>query len=196
MDPMTLIGIAFLLICVLFIFLLIVVSRINKLHRKVADVNPQDLYPFMEEMRELVMESERVADKLEDAVKQKEEMLEDLSALVDEKLKRFEAIDDIPDTDAGYTPPIRDEEDIYESQHSYNPIPQPPKEPERKPQPKIEIDDLELDDTHTPQTFEQQGISIREQIADMLDIGMEDSEIAKQLGVSVTEIQIVKRMDI
>ncbi len=36
-----------------------------------VDVNPNDLYPFMEELRELVIESERVADKLEDAVTKK-----------------------------------------------------------------------------------------------------------------------------
>jgi uncharacterized protein YoxC len=166
---MTLIGIAFLLICVLFIFLLITISKINSIHKKVTDVSPNDLYPFMEEMRELVIESERVADKLEDAVRQKEEMLEDLAALVDEKLKRLETIQD-------------DE---------------PPKRTIARPVAKEDFDDIEdTYDTYTPQHTQPHpsGVSIREQISDLVLMGLSDNDIATKLNVSITEVQLVKRM--
>jgi ATP/maltotriose-dependent transcriptional regulator MalT len=167
---MTLIGIAFLLICVLFIFMLITISKINSIHKKVTDVSPNDLYPFMEEMRELVIESERVADKLEDAVRQKEEMLEDLAALVDEKLKRLET--------------IQDEE--------------PPKRMIPRPAARPEYDDIDDSyDTYAP-TMQPQpnpsGVSIREQISDLVLMGLSDNDIATKLNVSITEVQLVKRM--
>lgn len=175
MNPMTLLGIAFLLICVLFIFLLIAISKINSLHKKVTDVSPNDLYPFMEEMRELVIESERVADKLEDAVRQKEEMLEDLSALVDEKLKRLETIQDEepPQRPVRRQPVVTEEyddiEDAYEAYETYSPQ---PSQSQSKPS----------------------GVSMREMIADLVEMGLSDNDIAAKLSISVTEVQLVKRM--
>lgn len=167
MDTNTLLGIAFLLICFLFIFLLIAISKINSLHKKVTDVSPKDLYPFMEELRELVIESERVADKLEDSVKQKEEMLEDISAMIEDKLKRLETIEENEPPHATYTP-----------SGSYS----QPDEPIR-PKP-----------IHQPER--SAGVSIRDKIAEMVSLGLSDSDIAAKLGISTTEVQIVKRMDI
>lgn len=160
MDPMTLLGIAFMLICVLFIFLLVAISKINSLHKKVTDVSPKDLYPFMEELRELVIESERVADKLEDAVRKKEEMLEDIAALLDEKLKRLETIQD-------------DEPVIYTPSAQMSVQQQQPKQERRTV-----------------------GGNMRSRIAELVDSGLTDSEIAAKLGISTTEVQLVKRMDI
>ena len=165
MDFSTLLGIAFILICTLFIFLLIAISKINGLHKKVTDVNPNDLYPFMEELRELVIESERVADKLEDAVRQKEELLEDLSALLDDKLKRLETIDDIPEPSITYTP---------SSVASAPPI---------LPEQPIEI-------------RQSPAGNMRSRITDMVQRGHSDIEIAAKLGVSTTEVLIVKQMEI
>ena len=164
MDINTLVGIAFLLICVLFVFMLAAVSKINSLHKKVTDVSPKDLYPFMEEMRELVIESERVADKLEDAVRQKEEMLEDISAMIEDKLKRLETIqDDVP-------------ADTY------------------TPRPQMQTENSEPAQNHKPAN--QAGTSIREKISEMVALGLSDGDIAAKLGISTTEVQIVKRMDI
>jgi len=167
MELNTLVGIAFLLICFLFIFLLIAISKINSLHRKVTDVSPKDLYPFMEELRELVIESERVADKLEDSVKQKEEMLEDISSMIEEKLQRLETIQDDDQPAATYTP--------ARNFHQ-------PDEPVR-PKP-----------LHQPER--SAGLSIRDKITEMVSLGLSDSDIAAKLGISTTEVQIVKRMDI
>lgn len=161
MDPMTLLGIAFMLICVLFVLLLIAITKINSLHKKVTDVNPKDLYPFMEELRELVIESERVADKLEDSVKQKEEMLEDISALLDEKLKRLETIED---HEPVYTP-----QTVGINRQPVRPAPAPAR---------------------------SAGETMRSRIAEMVEMGLTDSDIAAKLGISTTEVQLVKRMDI
>jgi len=159
MDFSTLLSIAFLLICILFIFLLIAISKINSLHKKVTDVNPRDLYPFMEELRELVIESERVADKLEDAIKVKEEMLEDISSLINDKLKRLESIPDEPQQT--YSPTIN-----FKPQN-------------QRPEPK-----------------QNSGGTMRNRISEMVQMGLSDSDIAAKLGISTTEVQIVKRMDI
>lgn len=158
MDPMTLVGIAFALICVLFILLLAAITKINNLHKKVADVDPNDLYPFMEELRELVIESERVADKLEDSVRQKEEMLEDISALVEEKLRRLETVQEEP-------------EPVYT-----------PSGAVQKPA------------QHTEQQAKTAGGQMRSRISEMLEMGLSDSDIAAKLGISTTEVQLVKRM--
>jgi len=173
MNPMSLVGIAFLLITFLFIFLLIAMSKINSLHKKVTDVSPNDLYPFMEEMRELVIESERVADKLEDAVRQKEELLEDLSALVDDKLKRLET--------------IKDEQILPKF-----------KQPEKHSN--FYEEDEEEYETYTPQKaakqdiFQTSGGSIRDKISELVQVGLSDNDIAAKLSISVTEVQLVKRM--
>ena len=46
----------------------------------------------METMRDMVIESERVADKLDIAIRDREAVLEDLSDLADEKLARLDGI--------------------------------------------------------------------------------------------------------
>ncbi|PLX70728.1 MAG: hypothetical protein C0602_04285 [Denitrovibrio sp.] len=166
MDLSTLLGIAFLLICVLFIFLLVAISKINSLHRKVTDVSPKDLYPFMEELRELVIESERVADKLEDSVKQKEEMLEDISSMLDDKLQRLETIQESEPTPT-YTP----------SSGSFQ-------------------QRTATRETPTHQPAQSAGTNIRDKISEMVSLGLSDIDIAAKLGISTTEVQIVKRMDI
>jgi uncharacterized protein YoxC len=166
MEINTLLGLAFMLICVLFIFLLIAISKINSISRKVIDVSPKDIFPFMEELRELVIESERVADRLGDEIRKKEELLEDLSALVDDKLKRLETIqDDVP----AYTPPVT-------SYYRQEPPPAEPKMPEPMPKPK--------------------QMNMRSKIAELVQMGVSDSEIASKLGISITEVQIVKKIEL
>ena len=76
-----------------FILILVIISlllRIRKIERKLINFSPTEAYVIMENMREMVAESSRIADSLDAAIKQKEAVLEDLSDLVDEKLIRFE----------------------------------------------------------------------------------------------------------
>jgi predicted transcriptional regulator len=140
--------------------LLAAVTKINSLHKKVADVNPKDLYPFMEELRELVIESERVADKLEDSISKKEEMLEDLVALAEDKLKRLESLD------------FNEPETV---QDRYSPV-EPPK-------PKIKVENS------------GSGGTMRGRITDLISQGLSDAEVASKLGISTTEVQIVRKLD-
>lgn len=79
---------------ILFALLLIIplLGKVRRLEKKLVDVDPKDLYPFIEEMRELLVESERVADALEDSLREKESTLEDLNAIIDGKLERYQQI--------------------------------------------------------------------------------------------------------
>ena len=76
-----------------FILILVIISlllRIRKIERKLINFSPTEAYAIMENMHEMVLESSRIADSLDAAIKQKEAVLEDLSDLVDEKLKLYE----------------------------------------------------------------------------------------------------------
>ena len=99
MSQSSLLILAFSVIMIMLFALIGLIARVRKLEGKLVDVKPQDLYPFIEEMRELVLESERVADKLESSIREKEELLEDLSDLADAKLKTFD--DSFNKQDAG-----------------------------------------------------------------------------------------------
>ncbi len=92
----------------------------------------------------------------------KEELLEDLSALLDDKLKRLETIQDIPEPNITYTP------------HS--------------PSPSIEPKPVTI---NTPPAG-----NMRSRITDLVQQGYSDSEIASKLGISTTEVLIVKQMDL
>lgn len=175
MQETTLLAIAFFLLCVMFIMLLIAFTKIHNIQKCISDVKPKDMYPFLEELRELVIESERVADKLEDSIKKKEELLEDVSSLADEKIKRLETIKDVPITAATAgaifaAPQIS----AMTAQHTLK-APEPVRE-------------------YIPHPEGQ--LSIRDRIVDLIQIGMTDSQIASELGVSTTEVQIVRKLDI
>lgn len=173
MQETTLLSIAFLLICVLFIMLLIAFTKINNIQKCIGDVKPKDMYPFLEELRELVIESERVADKLEDAITKKEDLLEDISSLAEEKLRRLETIKDAPFT-------------ISQPKAAFTHQMQTPPPAEQAQIPVHEI-------INKPQEGQ---LSIRDRIVDLIQIGMTDTQIASELGVSTTEVQIVRKLDI
>ena len=165
MAESTLISLAFLLICVLFILLLIAFTKINKMQRILTDVSPKDLYPFLEELRELVIESERIADKLEDEISRKEEILEDIASLAEEKLRRLETINDKENSKPGAA-----------LLSAINAAPQAPvyNEPVRQAENKL---------------------SIRDRVSDLIAIGMTDAQISAELGISTTEVQLVRKLE-
>lgn len=161
MAESTLLSIAFFLICILFVLLLIAFTKLNTMQKRLTDVSPKDLYPFLEELRELVIESERIADKLEDEIKKKEELLEDISSLAEDKLRRLETIGDQPNIPSM---------PVYGYQR--------PAAAQQMPQP------------------QQTGqLSIRDRISDLIAIGMSDAQIASELGISITEVQIVRKLE-
>lgn len=162
MSEATLISLAFFLICILFIMLLIAFTKIHNIQKSLADVSPKDLYPFMEELRELVIESERIADKLEDAIAKKEELLEDISTLAEDKLKRLETIK------------VPDEKPVLKQYYAMQQKPSAAAEP----------------------TYSQEPLTMRDKIAELIRSGLPDTEIASRLGISTTEVQIVRKLDI
>ncbi|TCK61743.1 hypothetical protein [Seleniivibrio woodruffii] len=162
MSEATLLSIAFFLICVLFIMLLIAFTKIINIQKRLADVSPKDLYPFMEELRELVIESERIADKLEDAIAKKEELLEDISTLAEDKIKRLESIQ------------VPDEKPVLKQYFAMQ---------------KQQAASAEAPYRTEPQTM-------RDKIAELIRAGLPDTEIASRLGISTTEVQIVRKLDI
>lgn len=174
MEESTLLGVAFMLICVMFIMLLIAFTKLHNIRKCIGDVKPKDMYPFLEELRELVIESERVADKLEDAISKKEAMLEDISSLAEDKLKRLETIRDVPTAPRGQAAP-----NFYA-------------QPQMTAQETLQLNQP----IHEFIAEQKQGLTISDRISDMIQIGMSDAQIASELGISTTEVQIVRKLDI
>ena len=78
-----------------FILIILIVSlllRIRNVERKLINFSPTEAYSIMENMHEMVLESQRLADSLEASIKAREAVLEDLSDLVDEKILRYEHV--------------------------------------------------------------------------------------------------------
>lgn len=82
--------VAFLLLLVLFILNVLLILRIRKLEDKMMNVSYQDIRILTDELKDLVLESERVAEHIELGIVEKEHTLEDLSDLVETKLARLE----------------------------------------------------------------------------------------------------------
>ena len=78
-----------------FILIILIVSlllRIRNVERKLINFSPTEAYSIMENMHEMVLESQRLADSLEASIKAREAVLEDLSDLVDKKILRYEHV--------------------------------------------------------------------------------------------------------
>ncbi len=94
MATTSLMLLLFILIFILIILIVSLLLRIRNLEKKLINFTPTEAYTIMETMRDMVIESERVADKLDIAIKDRESVLEDLSDLVDEKIIRLDRIID------------------------------------------------------------------------------------------------------
>jgi DNA-binding NarL/FixJ family response regulator len=66
--------------------------RVSKLERKSVDVTAKDVAAFVEQMREMIIESERAAERLDASIQDREAALEDLNDLVENKLDRLNRI--------------------------------------------------------------------------------------------------------
>ncbi len=92
MANATLMLLLFLLIFILILLIVSLILRIRNLEKRLVNFTPTEAYSIMENMRDMVIESERVADKLDISIKDREAVLEDLSDLVDEKIARLDKI--------------------------------------------------------------------------------------------------------
>lgn len=82
----------FLFISIIFILLFYCFSRIRFIERKLVNVNYEDLQLLTEHLKDMLIESERVAEKIELEIKEKEDMLADLSEVLELKLIRMEEL--------------------------------------------------------------------------------------------------------
>ena len=138
MTASTLLIITYVILFVLLILVATLAAKLRKLEKKLIEVSPSDLYPFIEELRELVIESERIATRLEDSIKDRESVLEDLTVLADSKLGEYSKIAEKTKTEK----------------------------------------------------------SLKEKIKDLAAEGMSNSDIARALEISTTEVKIVRSMDV
>jgi DNA-binding NarL/FixJ family response regulator len=77
---------------VVVVLLIIVVNlllRVKRLEEKSTDLSGREVAAFVEQMREIMVESEFAADRLEASIREREGMLEDLASLVDEKVQKL-----------------------------------------------------------------------------------------------------------
>lgn len=147
-----------------FVLILVVISliiRLKRVERSLVNFTPTEAYAIMENMREMVSESEQIADSLESSIKQREAVLEDLSDLVDEKIKRLNSI-----VSTGGAVDIKEK-----SQNIVNNVRNE------------SINENKIDNNSE--------YDIKSKIISSYKSGRSESEIAKELGISVTEVRLV-----
>lgn len=77
-----------------FILILLIVSlilRIRKVESKLLNFSVTEAYTIMQNMAEIVKESERLAEQLDTKIREKEAILEDIIDLIDSKIIRFDS---------------------------------------------------------------------------------------------------------
>lgn len=182
-----------------FILILVIISlllRIRKLERKLINFSPTEAYAIMENMHEMVMESSRIADSLEAAIKQKEAVLEDLSDLVDEKLKLYERINnnnryaDIkPREEKVYEPKRETNNTFIRSESLIN---------EKINKQPVNIQTMNIPSaakvTETENKVDGNKVDKKTRIIMLHKSGKTEVDIAKELGISVTEVQLALRL--
>lgn len=126
----------FLLVGISYLLIFYLISKINKFSKFIYKNNLSELPLMIEQLKELIIESERVSENLDMEITKKENLLEDLNALVDEKLNKYASI-----TNAN-----------------------------------------------------QKEKKLSEKIKDLYNKGLSPAEIAKELCVSVTEVNLVIKM--
>ena len=79
-------------IIVLLLLVLALTIRVGRLERKSLDVTAKDVATFVDQMREMIIESERAAERLDASIRDREAVLEDLNDLIESKLSRLNRI--------------------------------------------------------------------------------------------------------
>lgn len=128
--------ILFLLIALNFIMIIYLLNSIGKLKKYITKNDLTQLPEIINHLKSIIIESERVSDKIDNTLKEKESLLEDLSDIIDAKLEKL---------------------------YSYT---------EKLPETK----------------------SLKENIIALFKSGKTPVEIARQLEISITEINIVLKM--
>lgn len=128
--------ILFLLIALNFLMIIYLFNSVGKLKKYITKNDLTQLPEIINHLKNMIIESERVSEKIDNTLKEKESLLEDLSDIIDAKLEKF---------------------------YSYT---------EKLPETK----------------------SLKEHIISLFKSGKTPVEIARQLEISITEINIVLKM--
>jgi DNA-binding NarL/FixJ family response regulator len=75
------------------VFIIAIWLKVNRLENKLLDVDASDVIIYAEQLREILSESERVAEKLDAAIREREGILEDLGSLIDARIARLRGIE-------------------------------------------------------------------------------------------------------
>lgn len=92
MSTSSILVLVLILLILIFLMLISLMLRIRRLEEKSADVSTADIATYVSNMREILIESERAAERLDAGIKEKEAMLEDLSDLVENRLNRLQQL--------------------------------------------------------------------------------------------------------
>ena len=162
-----------------FALIFVIVSlliRVKQLERKLINFTPTEAYTIMENMREMIVESERLAHNLESSIKERESVLEDLSDLVDEKLAR---LNHIQNNGGNVIQNVK-------NNNTSNNIAQQNKEDDT-----IQPVSKSVSSVNNQTQQDNNELDIKAKIIALHKSGKNDSEIAKELSISVTEVRLV-----
>jgi len=134
--------------------------NIKVLKNKLINVSYEDVKLITETLKDLIVESEKVSEKLDMSIKEKEALLEDLVDLIDAKLKRLEQINN---SDHLSLDNFDDKISITYTQQN----------------------------TNQAKDFDLSGMSLREKVIFLSQNGLQPVDVAKRLGISITEVNLV-----
>lgn len=138
--------------------------KLKSLEKKLVNVSYDDVKLITDTLKDLVVESEKVSEKLDISIKEKEAILEDLVDLIDAKLKRLEQLNNSNSYNVTSTDDIEDKVNLtYSQQHQNNQV----------------------------KNFDLTGMSLREKVIFLSQNGLQPVDVAKRLGISVTEVNLV-----
>ena len=159
-----------------FILIILIVSlllRIRNVERKLINFSPTEAYSIMENMHEMVLESQRLADSLEASIKAREAVLEDLSDLVDEKILRYEHV-----TGEKFSKIKNEKKEVKSEQIHLETV-------------------LKKQETLKEQLNKQDSKKdLKTNILSLNAEGKSSIDIARELGISITEVQLALRLPI
>ena len=159
-----------------FILIILIVSlllRIRNVERKLINFSPTEAYSIMENMHEMVLESQRLADSLEASIKAREAVLEDFSDLVDEKILRYEHV-----TGEKFSKIKNEKKEVKSEQIHLETV-------------------LKKQETLKEQLNKQDSKKdLKTNILSLNAEGKSSIDIARELGISITEVQLALRLPI
>ena len=159
-----------------FILIILIVSlllRIRNVERKLINFSHTEAYSIMENMHEMVLESQRLADSLEASIKAREAVLEDLSDLVDEKILRYEHV-----TGEKFSKIKNEKKEVKSEQIHLETV-------------------LKKQETLKEQLNKQDSKKdLKTNILSLNAEGKSSIDIARELGISITEVQLALRLPI